>query len=83
MAKMHADEADIDADLVRRLLRAQFPHWADLPVRRLASGGTVNAIYRVGSGLKMSAERRFAVAASEARGGSRRRIRNVVTNAAR
>lgn len=51
MAKMHADEADIDADLVRRLLRAQFPQWAGLAVRRLASGGTVNAIYRVGSGL--------------------------------
>lgn len=51
MAKMHADEADIDGDLVRRLLRARFPRWADLPVRRLASGGTVNAIYRVGAEL--------------------------------
>jgi aminoglycoside phosphotransferase (APT) family kinase protein len=51
MAKMHADEADIDADLVQRLLRAQFPQWADLPVRRLASGGTVNAIYRLGTEL--------------------------------
>jgi aminoglycoside phosphotransferase (APT) family kinase protein len=51
MAKMHADEADIDADLVQRLLRTQFPQWADLPVRRLASGGTVNAIYRLGTEL--------------------------------
>lgn len=51
MAKMHPDEADTDEDLVRRLLRGQFPHWADLPVRRLESGGTVNAIYRVGTGL--------------------------------
>ncbi|WP_058041864.1 aminoglycoside phosphotransferase family protein [Streptomyces roseifaciens] len=49
--KMHADEADIDAGLVQRLLRARFPEWADLPVRRLASGGTVNAIYRVGDEL--------------------------------
>ncbi|MGK5729512.1 aminoglycoside phosphotransferase family protein [Streptomyces sp. URMC 124] len=48
---MHADEAETDTDLVRRLLRAQFPEWADLPVRRLPSGGTVNAIYRVGDEL--------------------------------
>ncbi|MFF4319417.1 aminoglycoside phosphotransferase family protein [Streptomyces sp. NPDC001568] len=48
---MHADEADTDAELVRRLVRAQFPRWADLPVSRLASGGTVNAIYRLGDDL--------------------------------
>ncbi|MCZ4101241.1 MULTISPECIES: aminoglycoside phosphotransferase family protein [Streptomyces] len=48
---MHADEAETDADLVRRLLRAQFPQWADLPITRLASGGTVNAIYRLGEDL--------------------------------
>ncbi|MEU0053511.1 aminoglycoside phosphotransferase family protein [Streptomyces sp. NPDC006309] len=48
---MHADEAESDAGLVRRLLRAQFPEWADLPVSRLASGGTVNAIYRLGEDL--------------------------------
>lgn len=51
MTKMHADEADTDAGLVQRLLRGQFPQWAHLPVRRLASGGTVNAIYRVGDAL--------------------------------
>ncbi|MFU8873166.1 aminoglycoside phosphotransferase family protein [Micromonospora sp. SL4-19] len=51
MGKMHADEAEIDVDLVRRLLRAQFPQWADLPITRLASGGTVNAIYRLGEDL--------------------------------
>ncbi|MER7467061.1 aminoglycoside phosphotransferase family protein [Streptomyces sp. NPDC097981] len=48
---MHADEAATDAGLVRRLLRAQFPQWADLPISRLASGGTVNAIYRLGEEL--------------------------------
>lgn len=51
MAKMHADEVDIDAGLVHRLLLVQFPHWADLPIERLASGGTVNAIYRLGDEL--------------------------------
>ncbi|MFJ7147094.1 aminoglycoside phosphotransferase family protein [Streptomyces sp. NPDC100445] len=48
---MHADRVETDADLVRRLLRAQFPRWAGLPVTPLASGGTVNAIYRLGEEL--------------------------------
>lgn len=50
---MHADEAEIDTDLVRGLLRTQFPRWADLPITRLASGGTVNAIYRLGDDLSV------------------------------
>lgn len=50
-AKMHADEADIDAPLVRRLLTAQFPQWARLPVERVASSGTDNALYRLGTDL--------------------------------
>ncbi|WP_370110041.1 aminoglycoside phosphotransferase family protein [Streptacidiphilus sp. MAP12-33] len=50
---MHADEAETDAGLVRRLLGAQFPRWADLPVTRIASGGTVNAIYRLGADLSV------------------------------
>lgn len=48
---MHEDEADIDADLVKRLVRGRFPQWAELPVERLASGGTVNAVYRLGDTL--------------------------------
>jgi len=48
---MHSDEIATDADLVRRLLAAQFPQWADLPIERVASGGTVNAIYRLGDEL--------------------------------
>lgn len=51
MVRMHANETETDAGLVRRLLRAQFPRWADLPVTRPASGGTVNAIYRLGDEL--------------------------------
>jgi aminoglycoside phosphotransferase (APT) family kinase protein len=51
MGTMHADEAQLDAGLVRRLLRGQFPRWADLPIERLASGGTVNAVYRLGATL--------------------------------
>ncbi len=41
----------IDTPLVRRLVRAQFPRWASLPVVPLASGGTVNAVYRLGDDL--------------------------------
>ncbi|WP_329118776.1 aminoglycoside phosphotransferase family protein [Streptomyces sp. NBC_01465] len=49
--KMHADEADIDSALVRRLLAAQFPQWSGLPVTRFPSSGTVNAVYRLGDEL--------------------------------
>ena len=51
MGRMHSDEIDIDADLVRRLLAASFPQWAGLPLTRFASAGTVNAMYRLGSEL--------------------------------
>jgi len=49
--KMHDGEADIDAELVRRLLAAQFPRMAGLPVTPFRSTGTVNAIYRLGDHL--------------------------------
>ena len=48
---MHADELEIDESLVRRLLAAQFPRWADLPIARVQSAGTENALYRLGSDL--------------------------------
>lgn len=48
---MHADEIDTDPALVRRLLQSQCPRWADLPIERVASGGTVNAIYRLGNDI--------------------------------
>lgn len=48
---MHPDEPTISTALVRRLVRAQFPRWASLPVVPLASGGTVNAVHRLGDHL--------------------------------
>ena len=45
---MHADEHPIDADLAQTLIGAQFPRWRGLPVSRVASHGTVNAIFRIG-----------------------------------
>ncbi|MBN8950624.1 MULTISPECIES: aminoglycoside phosphotransferase family protein [unclassified Rhizobium] len=48
--------------MVRRLLSRTTPQWADLPVRRLASSGTDNAIYRVGEKLLLRLPRREAAA---------------------
>jgi aminoglycoside phosphotransferase (APT) family kinase protein len=51
MRKMHADEADIDESLVRRLIAEQFPHWADLEAKPVMSSGTDNAMYRLGEDM--------------------------------
>ncbi|MFJ5263151.1 aminoglycoside phosphotransferase family protein [Streptomyces sp. NPDC088387] len=49
--RMHNDEVDIDTALVERLVAAQFPRWAGLPVTRLVSSGTENAMFRLGPEL--------------------------------
>jgi aminoglycoside phosphotransferase (APT) family kinase protein len=51
VVKMHAGERETDVSLVRRLLQAQFPQWADLPIKPVTSAGTDNAIYRLGDDL--------------------------------
>jgi aminoglycoside phosphotransferase (APT) family kinase protein len=51
MSRMHADEVDIDGQLVRRLLAEQCPRWSGLAVERVCSSGTVHAIYRLGSDM--------------------------------
>ncbi|MBC9717249.1 aminoglycoside phosphotransferase family protein [Streptomyces sp. TRM66268-LWL] len=48
---MHADQAEIDDTLVRRLVDGQFPQWAGLPLEHLDSPGTVNALYRLGEDM--------------------------------
>ncbi len=50
-ATMHADEVDIDGDLVRRLVETQLPRFAGLPLRPVASSGTDHALYRLGADL--------------------------------
>lgn len=52
----------IDEALVRRLLAAQFPHWADLPLQTVESAGTDNAIYRLGEGLAVRLPKRESAA---------------------
>lgn len=49
--RMHANEVDTDPALVRRLLAGQFPHWAALPIKSVASYGTDHHIYRLGDHL--------------------------------
>ncbi|UWF78141.1 MULTISPECIES: phosphotransferase [Microbacterium] len=46
---MHEGQLNVDAELVASLVAAQFPRYAGAPVRRVHSGGTVNAIFRIGS----------------------------------
>ncbi len=48
---MHEHQLTIDVDRVRELVHAQFPAWRGLGARRVASDGTVNAIFRIGQGL--------------------------------
>jgi aminoglycoside phosphotransferase (APT) family kinase protein len=48
---MHPDEVDIDISRVVRLVGAQFPQWADLPLEPVLSAGTDNAIYRLGGDM--------------------------------
>jgi aminoglycoside phosphotransferase (APT) family kinase protein len=49
---MHEDEVDVSVELVRRLLAAQFPEWAALPVVQFFHGGTDHFIFRLGDGLQ-------------------------------
>ncbi|KOV58135.1 phosphotransferase [Streptomyces sp. MMG1121] len=48
---MHPGMHAIGVDLVRRLVAGQFPQWAGLAVERFPSGGTVNAMYRLGDDM--------------------------------
>jgi len=49
---MHGDDqVDSDESLVRELLADQFPEWTALPITRLQTDGTDNAIYRLGDDL--------------------------------
>jgi aminoglycoside phosphotransferase (APT) family kinase protein len=50
---MHADEVDVDDDLVRRLLAGQLPELADLPLTRIAAWGTDHVIFRLGDALSV------------------------------
>jgi aminoglycoside phosphotransferase (APT) family kinase protein len=44
---------NLDAGLVRRLIAAQFPRWADLPVEPVLPGGHDNRTFRLGDELSV------------------------------
>jgi aminoglycoside phosphotransferase (APT) family kinase protein len=62
---MHVDEVDTDVDVARRLVRTQFPQWADLAVAPVDSFGTDHAVYRLGDELAVRLPR-IAWAAGQA-----------------
>jgi aminoglycoside phosphotransferase (APT) family kinase protein len=49
--QMHANQLAMSVGMVRELVDTQFPQWRALPVGRVASAGTVNAIFRIGDKL--------------------------------
>jgi aminoglycoside phosphotransferase (APT) family kinase protein len=44
---------EIEAELARRLVAGQFPHWAHLPVTPVAAQGWDNRTFRLGDGMKL------------------------------
>jgi aminoglycoside phosphotransferase (APT) family kinase protein len=50
---MHADAVKIDASLVGRLVAAQFPEWADLPIRPVVPGGWDNRTFHLGERMSV------------------------------
>lgn len=49
--QIHADQITVSLATASELIRTQFPQWRNLPVRSVASHGTVNAIFRIGDRL--------------------------------
>ena len=52
-SRLHADQVDIDETVARRMVAAQLPRYAKLPLHRVPSGGTDNAVCRLGSALAL------------------------------
>lgn len=50
---MSDPEIEVDVELAQGLLSDQFPEWAGLDVRPVTSGGTDNAMFRLGDELCM------------------------------
>jgi aminoglycoside phosphotransferase (APT) family kinase protein len=65
---MHADEVPVSTGVVRALIASQFPRWSGLPVTRLDTPGTVNAVFRIGDALAARLPLRGADPATVRRG---------------
>ena len=53
MSRLRPGEVAIDTGLVRRLVAAQFPQWAELPVTPVDLSGMDNATYRLGEEMSV------------------------------
>ena len=51
--KLEAGKFEVDAGLVARLVKAQFPQWAGLPIRPVAEDGWDNWTFHLGDRLKV------------------------------
>jgi aminoglycoside phosphotransferase (APT) family kinase protein len=50
-SRLHADQIELDVPVVAALVAEQCPEFAGLPLRQVASGGTDNAVFRLGDEL--------------------------------
>lgn len=64
---LHTDEIPIDIELVRAMVSRAMPDYADVPVRRLASSGSTNALFRLGEELLVRVPRQPGGSASISR----------------
>jgi aminoglycoside phosphotransferase (APT) family kinase protein len=48
---MHTDQVLIDRNIARGMIIDQFPEYRHEPIEQLGTTGTVNAIFRIGSGV--------------------------------
>lgn len=48
---MHPDQLKVPVEVVDRLVDEQFPSWSGMPIKPVASLGTVNALFRIGEHL--------------------------------
>jgi aminoglycoside phosphotransferase (APT) family kinase protein len=67
---LHSDEIPIDAELVRALVRRAMPDHAEVPVRRLSSSGSTNALFRLGDDLLVRLPRQPGGSATIAKEGT-------------
>jgi aminoglycoside phosphotransferase (APT) family kinase protein len=51
--KPHTERVYIDAALVGRLVAAQYPRWADLPIRPVELAGWDNTTFRLGEDMSV------------------------------
>ncbi len=59
---MHATEITIDTALVQKLIAAQFPHWAHLPIKPVEAGGWDNRTFHLGDtmSVRLPSAQRYA-----------------------